>query len=111
MIRTPLGSFHFESEKSTDESNNVVVTIKCHGRLVSDTNRELKDFVVSLIPRVGRIVLDLADVEYLDSSGIGTLVALKTSAVNSGCRMELVNASPQVAEVLRITKLTQLFVP
>jgi anti-sigma B factor antagonist len=112
MIRTPLGSFHFETEKSTDESNNVVVTIKCHGRLISDTNHELKDVVASLIPTVGRIVLDLGDVDYLDSSGIGTLVGLKTSALNSArCRMNIVNVSPQVAELLRITKLTHLFVP
>jgi anti-sigma B factor antagonist len=110
MIRTPLGSFSFETEKSTDATNAVVTTVKCHGRLVSDTNRDFKDLIASLIPKGGRIVIDLADVEYMDSSGIGTLVGLKTSAMNAGhCRMELINLQPQVAELLRITKLTQIF--
>lgn len=109
MIRTPAGSFHFETEKSTDDSNNVVTTIKCHGRLISDTNYEFKDVVASLIPKGGRILIDLADVEYMDSSGIGTLVGLKTSAKSGGCRMELVNVPPQLADLLRITKLTQVF--
>jgi anti-sigma B factor antagonist len=110
MIRTPLGSFNFETEKSTDESNNAVTTVKCHGRLVSDTNREFKDVIASFIPQGGRIVIDLADVEYMDSSGIGTLVGLKTSATKSGrCLLELVNVPPHLAELLRITKLTQLF--
>jgi anti-anti-sigma factor len=66
--------------------------------------------VKPLIPRGGRILLDLTDVEHLDSSGLGTLVGLKASAVNAGyCRLELVNISPRVADLLRITKLTQLF--
>lgn len=109
MIRTPLGSFNFETEKSTDESNNVVTTVKCHGRLVSDTNREFKDVIASLIPKGGRILIDLADVEHMDSSGIGTLVGLKTTANSGGCRMELVNVPPHLAELLRMTKLTQVF--
>ena len=110
MIRTPLGWFHFETEKSTDESNNVVVTIKCHGRLISDTSHDFKDLVASLIPHSGRILIDLADVEHLDSSGIGTLAGLKASALNSGhCRMEIVNVSPKVEELLRLTKLMQVF--
>jgi anti-anti-sigma factor len=102
--------FSYEIEKSVDERNNAVTTVKCHGRIVSDTAGELKDVVKPLIPQGGRIVLDLTDVEHLDSSGLGTLVGLKASALNAGyCRLELVNLSPRVADLLRITKLTQLF--
>jgi len=110
MSTAPQPSFRYEVEKSTDELSNAVTTIKCHGRLVSDTAGQLKETVKPLIPLGGRILLDLTDVEHLDSSGLGTLVGLKASSINAGyCTLELVNLSPRVAELLRITKLTQLF--
>lgn len=103
-------SFSYQLEKSTDESNNTVTTIKCHGRVVSDTAGQVREAVKPLIPQGGRILIDLTDVEHLDSSGLGTLVGLKASAVNAGyCTLELVNLTPRIAELLRITKLTQLF--
>jgi len=110
MGTAPQPSFSYEVEKATDESQNAVTTIKCHGRIVSDTAGQVREVVKPLIPLGGRILLDLTDVEQLDSSGLGTLVGLKASAVNAGyCRLELVNISPRVADLLRITKLTQLF--
>lgn len=87
-----------------------MTTIKCHGRLVSDTAAQIKDVVKPVIKSGGRIVLDLTDVSYLDSSGLGTLVGLKVSAINEGyCTLELVNLTPRVQELLRITNLKQLF--
>jgi anti-anti-sigma factor len=63
-----------------------------------------------LIPQGGRIVIDLADVNYLDSSGLGALVGLKASAVKQGlCILEFANMTPRVLELLRITRLTQMF--
>jgi anti-anti-sigma factor len=110
MGTAPQPSFGYEVEKSTDESKNVVTTVKCHGRIVSDTADQVKDVVKPLIPQGGRILIDLTGVEHLDSSGLGTLVGLKASALNTGyCTLELVNLTPRIAELLRITKLTQLF--
>jgi anti-anti-sigma regulatory factor len=46
----------------------------------------------------------------VDSSGLGTLVGLKVSAVGAGyCTLECANLSPRVQELLRLTKLTHLF--
>jgi anti-sigma B factor antagonist len=110
MGTAPRGSLHYEIEKSRDELNNAVTTVKCHGRIVSDTASQLKDAVKGLIPEGGRILIDLTDVEHVDSSGLGTLVGLKASALNAGyCRLELVNLTPRIADLLRLTKLTQLF--
>ncbi len=110
MSTAPRPSLQYEVENSTDELNNAVTTVKCHGRIVSDTAGQLKEVVKPLIPQGGRILLDLTDVEHMDSSGLGTLVGLKASAINAGyCRLELVNLSPRIADLLRITKLTQLF--
>ncbi len=97
--------FRYEIEMSDQQS-----TIKCHGKVVSETAGELKDLVKPLIPKCRRIVLDLTDVAHLDSSGLGTLVGLKISATAAAdCRLEFINLSPRVQELLHITKLTQLF--
>ena len=48
--------------------------------------------------------------QHIDSSGLGTLVGLKVSAINKGLvKLELVNLSPRVAELLKLTSLTDLF--
>lgn len=110
MSTAPQPSLQYEIEKSTDDVNNAVTTIKVHGRVVSDTAGQLKEVVKPLIPQGGRILIDLADVQHMDSSGLGTLVGLKASALNAGyCRLELVNLTPRIADLLRITKLSQLF--
>lgn len=110
MTATPVATFRYELEESRDQYTNRVTTINCHGRLVSDTASQLKQVVKQLIPQGGRILIDLGDVQHLDSSGLGILVGLKVSAINAGyCTLELVNLSPRVAELLRLTKLTQLF--
>src|SRR5580658_1559368 len=105
------GSFEYEVEKSPDdERGNKVTTIKCHGRLVSENADEIKDLVKPLIPLGGRIVLDFSDLNYLDSSGLGALVGLKATAIKQGlCRLELVNMTPRILELLRITSLTNMF--
>jgi anti-anti-sigma factor len=109
---TSDGSFKCEVEKSKDkdEYGNQVTTVKCHGRLVSQTGGEMKEVVSPLFPLGGRIVIDLGDVNYLDSSGLGTLVGLKVSAIRQGmCILEFANMTPRVLELLRITNLMQLF--
>jgi anti-anti-sigma factor len=110
MIRD--GSFRCEVEKSKDkdEKGNHITTVKCHGELVSDTSSQIKEAVKPLIPLGGRIVIDLGDVKHLDSSGLGSLVGLKASALNQGlCILEFSNMTPRILELLRITHLTQMF--
>jgi anti-anti-sigma factor len=108
----PVASFHYQVEKlkDKDERGNQVTTVTCHGKLVSDATKEIKEAVRALIPLGGRIVVDLADVSSLDSAGLGALVGLKVSAINQGyCILEFANMTPRVLELLRITHLTQMF--
>lgn len=110
MPTTPEAVFHYETQKSGDETSGPITTILCHGRLVSETSGQIKEVVKPLIPLGGRIVLDLTGVTYLDSSGLGTLVGLKVSALREGyCTLELLNLSPRIKELLRLSNLTQLF--
>ncbi len=55
-----------------------------------------------------KIVLSLAGVTHLDSSGVGELVAAHTSAGRKGGRLKLAGLSPKLAEVLQITQLLGL---
>jgi anti-anti-sigma factor len=108
----PDVSFHCEVEKAKekDQHGNQVTAVNCHGRLVSETASAVKEAVKPLIPLGGRIVVDLGDVTQLDSSGLGALVGLKASAINQGlCILEFANMTPRVLELLRITRLTQMF--
>ena len=106
----PETSFHYEVEKSQDENGNKLTKIRCHGRLIAGNSGEISDVVKPLIPQGGHIVIDLGELSYLDSSGLGALVGLKASALRQGfCILELANVTPRVMELLRITNLTQLF--
>jgi anti-anti-sigma factor len=107
---TPASSFQCEVQKSgADSQGNEVTTVRCHGRLVSETAAELKQPVKPLLAAGGRIVIDLGDVNYLDSSGLGALVGLKVSAISQGlCILEFVNMTPRVLELMRISNLVQM---
>jgi len=103
-------SFTYETSESLDKDNWKTTTITCHGRLVSSTAHEIDAAVRPLIHAGGHILIDLTDVEYLDSSGLGTLVGLKVSAINKGyCKLELLNLSPKVKQLISLTNLSQLF--
>jgi anti-anti-sigma factor len=106
------GSFHCEIEnlKDKDEKGNRVTTVKCHGKLVGEKVSEIKELVKPLITAGGRIVIDVSDLNYLDSAGLGALVGLKVSAIRQGyCSLELINMTPRVLELLRVTHLAQMF--
>jgi anti-anti-sigma factor len=107
----PQAIFHFEVEESEDEHQLPVTTVKCKGKMLRDSGARVKQVVKPLIEEGGRhIVIDLISLESLDSSGLGALVGLKVTAVNKGlCRLDIVNVSPRISELLRITNLTELF--
>jgi len=56
-----------------------------------------------------KIVLNLADISYIDSSGIGELVSTYTTVVNGGGRLKLLNLTKKIQELLAITKLLTVF--
>jgi anti-sigma B factor antagonist len=99
-------SLRCDVEKTGDRK----VTVTCHGRLVAGTSNTLKDAVKPLIAEGGSIIVNLADVEFVDSSGLGALVGLKVSAIGAGyCTLEFTHLSKRVMELMRLTNLTELF--
>ena len=109
MTNTPEVPFHCEVENST-ENGVKVTTVRCFGRLINQTAGEVKEIVKPLIPQGGTIIIDLKDVTFLDSLGLGTLVGLKVSALHEGyCSLHLENMSPRIQELVKLTSLTNLF--
>ena len=55
------------------------------------------------------VILDLTDLGHMDSSGLGTLVALYISAKGANCQLQLVNLSPRIRELLSLTNVLSVF--
>jgi anti-anti-sigma factor len=109
VANTSEAPFHCEVVNSIEDGVKAT-TVVCHGRLINQTAGEVKDIVKPLIAEGGSIVIDLSDVTFLDSLGLGTLVGLKVSALNEGyCRLKLVNLTPRIQELIKFTCLTGLF--
>jgi anti-sigma B factor antagonist len=58
---------------------------------------------------VKKIILNLADVTYIDSSGVGELVSTFTTVVNNGGQLKLLNLTKKIQQMLTITKLLTVF--
>jgi anti-sigma B factor antagonist len=92
----------------TRRAGNVAV-VRCHGRLVAEVSHVFYGEVRQLIPQSKRIVLDLTDLAYMDSAGLGALVRLYVSATSAGCTLELINIGRRVRELLGLTNLWSVF--
>ena len=56
-----------------------------------------------------KILLNLGDVSYVDSSGIGELVSSYTTTSNQGGQLKLLNLTKKIQDLLMITKLLTVF--
>ncbi len=102
----PSSPLQIQVRRSGDE-----VLVLCTGRLTSDTSSLLKAQIKPFISQARRVVLDLENLNYMDSSGLGSLVGLYASAKSNGCELKLVKLGPRIKELLRITKLITVFEP
>jgi len=56
-----------------------------------------------------KIILNMKDISYMDSSGVGELVSSYTSVSNRGGKLKLLNLSTKVHDLLQITQLLRVF--
>ena len=84
--------------------------VHCTGRITSDTARSLRATVQPLFSHGQTVVLDLTNVSYMDSSGLGTIVALCASAKAANCQLKLINLNRRLKESLSIARLNELLV-
>ncbi len=83
--------------------------IHCIGRLTIEHAEVLKRHGKSVIPQTKRLVLDMKEVVWMDSAGIGALVGLYVSAKKAGCEFLLVNYNKAVRDLLGISHLLSVF--
>ena len=84
--------------------------VDCSGRVVfGEESASLRDTVKKLLAQSPKVVLNLREVNYIDSGGLGTLVSLFTSARNAGGAVKLARLSQRVGDLLQITKLLTIF--
>ena len=94
-------------------SRNVsgVLVVRLKGRItMGDGSVQIREAIRESIDNgQTRILLDLGDVNYIDSSGLGELVAAYTTARNRGAQLKLLNVDKKVHDLLQLTKLYTVF--
>jgi anti-sigma B factor antagonist len=88
-----------------------VTVVDVSGRMVSTDNPgRLKDKISSLIFQGEKqIVLNLANLNYVDSAGLGEMVACHGSATKAGAQVKLANAGNKIKDLLVMTRLVTIF--
>ena len=99
----PISELSLATERTPTET-----IVRCAGRLTSETSHSLKTTVKSLLSDSKTVVLDLTNVSYMDSSGLGTIVGLYVSAKAAKSRLKLINLNQRLKELFSITRLGQV---
>lgn len=97
--------------KLTKRTVDGILAVTANGRIVfGDESSLLREEIKKSIAEGNkRIVLNLGEVNYIDSGGLGTLVALHTTAHNAGANIKLANLTKRVGDLLQVTKLATVF--
>jgi anti-sigma B factor antagonist len=101
---SPLVYLNVEVEPKGDR-----YLVHCRGKLIAGVCGTLYQKVHGLIPDGKQIVLDLSDLEWIDSTGIGTLIRIHAGCRYAGCRLQLIHMGKRVKELLGLTGLLGVF--
>jgi anti-sigma B factor antagonist len=88
-----------------------VTVLELSGRItLGEGSVQLRDAIRDLIGKGQRnILLDVGEVSYIDSSGLGELVSAYTTARNQGAKLKLLKLTKKVHDLLQLTKLYTVF--
>jgi anti-sigma B factor antagonist len=94
-----------------DRDREGVLILDLNGRLtVGDECSKFRDHMTKLIAsKVRNIILNMAQVDYVDSTGLGALVMYYTTLQREGGKVKLLNLTRRSIELLVMTKLTTIF--
>jgi anti-sigma B factor antagonist len=110
----PRPFYHFPKPMpmtiTTREVSHVTI-VDLNGRItLGDETGKLRDAIRQLIAAgKKKIILNLAHIDYIDSSGVGELVSSYTAVRNSGGDLKLLSLTKKVQDVLHVTKLYTVF--
>jgi anti-sigma B factor antagonist len=105
-----LRGFRVTLHITTREVSHVTI-LDVNGRItLGEETESLRDTIRKLIADgKKKIVLNLAQVDFIDSSGVGELVSGFTAVRNAGGDLKLLNLSKKVHDILNVTKLYTVF--
>lgn len=97
--------------KMTNREVDGVAVIGLEGRIVlGEESNALREKVKGLLAAgQKKVVLNMTDVTYIDSAGLGALVAAHHSARTQGASLKLSNLGSKFKEILQVTKLLTVF--
>jgi anti-sigma B factor antagonist len=97
--------------KMTDREVDGVSVVTLDGRIVlGEESNAFREKLKSLLAEGNKkIVLNMAGIKYIDSAGLGTLVAAHVSAKTQGASVRLCNLGEKFHEVMQITRLLTVF--
>src|SRR5450631_2824575 len=97
--------------KTSTRQVDGITILDLSGRItLGEGSVQLRDAVRDLLSKGSKnILLNLGDVNYIDSSGIGELVSAFTTVRNQGGELKLLNLTKKVHDLLQITKLYTVF--
>jgi anti-sigma B factor antagonist len=89
--------------------NNIII-LEPHGRLTVETTEYFRRAVARRIDQGwNRLIVDLQNIDYMDSAGLGALVYAYTSCKRRGTRLVLVRVFGKNRELLKVTRLLTVF--
>lgn len=93
------------------EKNGAAIVLRLNERkLDSSVSPELKgEFLILCKPKLQDLVIDLADVEFCDSSGLSALLIAERKMKEHGGKVKLINVHRKVASLLKISMLDRVF--
>ena len=97
--------------KMTSREIDGITVLTLEGRIVlGEESNALREQIKSLLAAgKHKIVLNMGQVTYIDSAGLGTLVASHHSARTQGATLKLSNLGKKFQEILQVTKLLTVF--
>ncbi len=97
--------------KMTNHEVDGVSVVELDGRIVlGEESNSLREKLKSLIAEgKKKIVLNMANIKYIDSTGLGTLVAAHVSAKTQGASVRLCHLGQKFHEIMQVTKLLTVF--
>ncbi|HXZ34093.1 MAG TPA: STAS domain-containing protein [Terriglobales bacterium] len=102
VFRAP--ELKFETEKE-----NAQRTVRAIGRITLGTSATLENTLRDLIVEGKRLVLDLTNVDYIDSAGLGALVSVYMHARRRNCPLEIANPKQRIRDLFNRSGLASVF--
>jgi anti-anti-sigma factor len=94
------------------EASNTIV-VSCRGQINSDTYEALdRELSAAVAQPIQSVILDLKEVTFISSAGVGTIVKAKVTLNRKGAELALINLQPQIKkvfEVIRLLPMVQVF--